>query len=130
LAKQPKIKKQVPFEFALDALAEAHPYTRPMFGCTAVYVKDQIVLVLRDRDDSPKDRGVWLATTAEHHASLKKDFPSLRSIQLFGPGETGWQVLPVDADDFEELVLKACGLILKGDSRIGKVPKGKAKRRR
>jgi len=40
--------------------------------------------------------------------------------------ETVWQNIPIDEDDFEELVLKACGLILKGDVRIGKVPKERA----
>lgn len=42
---------------------------------------------------------------------------------MFGPGPTGWQILPLDADDFEESVLKACQLVLKNDVRIGKVPK-------
>jgi hypothetical protein len=35
---------------------------------------------------------------------------------------TGWQILPVDADDFEESALRACELVLEGDARIGKVP--------
>jgi hypothetical protein len=35
---------------------------------------------------------------------------------------TGWQVLPVDAPDFEEAALHACDLVLAGDRRIGKVP--------
>jgi len=35
---------------------------------------------------------------------------------------TSWQVLPADAQDFEEAALRACELVLVGDSRIGKVP--------
>ena len=35
---------------------------------------------------------------------------------------TGWQVLPVDAPDFEEAALRACELIVARDPRIGKVP--------
>jgi hypothetical protein len=38
-----------------------------------------------------------------------------------------WQNIPADEDDFEELVLNACHLILKGDVRIGKIPKQKKK---
>jgi hypothetical protein len=118
-----KTKAPRPFEFVLDELEDLDPMTKPMFGALAVYVRDAIVLILRDRPKSPRDNGVWLATTAEHHASLKRDFPSMRSIEVFGPGPTGWQVLPSDAADFEEAALKACELIKKSDPRIGKIPK-------
>ena len=72
-----------------------------MFGCLAVYVKDQVVLILRDHRDHPADNGVWLATFPEHHASLRREFPQMRSIQRFGTPVTSWQVLPADASDFE-----------------------------
>jgi hypothetical protein len=98
-----------------------------MFGCLAVYIEDKIVLILRDGREPSEDNGVWLATTAEHHASLQLDFPSMRSIQLFGRDTTHWQVLPVDAADFEAAALRACALILARDPRIGKVPKSRAK---
>ena len=117
-----KRRKPVPHEFVLDALAARRPYTHPMFGCLAVYIGEKIVLVLRDKDTSTADNGVWLATTPEHHESLRREFPNMRSIQLFGKAVTGWQVLPVDAPDFEEAALHACDLILAGDPRIGKVP--------
>jgi hypothetical protein len=94
-----------------------------MFGCLAVYVEEKIVMILRDRDDSPVDKGVWLATTAEHHASLRREFPRMRSIRLFGTEATHWQVLPADEPDFEEMALRACELIRARDPRIGKVPK-------
>ena len=94
-----------------------------MFGCLAVYFEDKFVLILRDRPDSPRDNGVWLATTAPHHASLQREFPSMRSIRLFGQKTTHWQVLPVDAPDFEAAALHACALIIGRDPRIGKVPK-------
>jgi hypothetical protein len=68
---------------------------------------------------------VWLATTLEHHASLGREFPSMRSIRVFGGEVTGWQVLPADAADFEEAALHACELIVARDPRIGKVPKKK-----
>ena len=55
--------------------------------------------------------------------SLRHELPNLRSITVFGVGESGWQVLPVDAEDFEKSVLLACALVRAGDPRIGKVPK-------
>jgi hypothetical protein len=100
-----------------------------MFGCTAVYVGDKIVFILRQKGNPIPDDGVWLATTAEHHESLQKDFPTMRSIELFGPGPTGWQVLPADSDDFEDNVLKACAFILQSDPRIGKIPKSRWKKK-
>ena len=70
-----KPRKAVPHEFVLDAIAALSPVTRSMFGCLAVYVGDKIVLILRDKRDGDADNGVWLATTEEHHESLRRDFP-------------------------------------------------------
>ncbi len=118
-----KQRKTVPHEFVLDALGPLSPRTRPMFGCLAVYVGEKIVLVLRDKRDETQDNGVWLATTPEHHESLRREFPNMRSIKVLGKAVTGWQILPVDAPDFEQAALRACDLILARDARIGKVPK-------
>ena len=98
-----------------------------MFGCHAVYVGNKIVLVLRNRPDHSEANGVWVATKKEHHESLKKDLPSLRSVYLLSDGtaETNWQMVPMDSDTFEEEATKACELILEGDKRIGTVPKSK-----
>ena len=115
-------RKPVPHQFVLDTIAPLSPYTRPMFGCLAIYVKDKIVLILRDKPESTADNGVWLATTEEHHDSLRREFPNMRSIQVLGKPVTGWQVLPADVPDFEEAALRACELVLAGDPRIGKVP--------
>ena len=116
-------RKKVPHEFVLDALAALSPEIRPMFGCLAVYVKDKIVCVLRDkRDATADDDGMWLATTLKHHASLRRDFPNMRSIRVLGKKVTGWQVLSANAPDFEEAALRACDLIVAGDPRVGKVP--------
>ncbi len=115
-------RKTVPHEFVLEALEAAGPRTRPMFGCLAVYIEDKIVLILRDKRDGQADNGVWLATTVEHHESLRREFPNMRSIQVLGKDVTGWQVLPVDAGDFEESALRACEFVIAGDPRIGKVP--------
>jgi hypothetical protein len=126
----PKRRKPVPHEFVLDAIAALSPTTRPMFGCLAIYVKDKIVLILRDKAGATADNGVWLATTEEHHQSLRREFPHMRSIQVLGTNVTGWQVLPVDAPDFEETALRACELVAAGDPRIGKVPGARRTKRR
>jgi hypothetical protein len=121
--------KQIPFGFVLDELAPVDPQTRPMFGCTAVYVGDKIVFALRDKGGGDQDSGVWLATTKDHHASLAREMPNLRSITVFGSGESSWRVLPKTALDFEESVLHACDLVKKGDPRVGTIPKVKKPRR-
>ena len=117
-----KQRKPVPHAFVLDAIAPLSPTTRHMFGCLAIYVKDKIVLILRDKPAQTADNGVWLATTEEHHQSLRREFPNMRSIRVLGKKVTGWQVLPADAQDFEETALRACELVLARDPRIGKVP--------
>jgi hypothetical protein len=118
-----KRARPVPHEFVLDQIASLAPVTRPMFGCLAVYVEEKIVLALRESRQSPADNGIWLATTHEHHVSLRREFPQMRSIRVLGQEPTGWQVLPADDADFEAAALRACKLILARDSRIGKVPK-------
>jgi hypothetical protein len=120
-----KTRNQIPFDFVLDELETLSPITRPMFGCTAVYVGEKIVLILRNKNDGSESDGVWLATTVEHHQSLRAIFPTMRSIGVLGKGVTGWQLLQVNNIDFEESVTKACELILNGDPRIGKIPKRK-----
>jgi hypothetical protein len=81
--------------------------------------------MLREKQKQTEDNGVWLATTAEYHQSLRREFPNMRSIQLLGKEVTGWQVLPADAPDFESAALRACELIVARDPRIGKVPKSR-----
>lgn len=118
-----KHRKAVPFAFVLDALSQLPIETRSMFGCLAIYVGEKIVLMLREKQKQTEDNGVWLATTEEHHQSLQREFPNMRSIRLLGKEVTGWQVLPASAPDFESAALRACELILARDPRIGKVPK-------
>jgi hypothetical protein len=120
-----KQRKRIPHEFVLDALAPLSPRTRSMFGCLAIYVESKIVLILRDKP-ADSDNGVWLATTADHHKSLLREFPNMRSIKVFRKKVTGWQVLPANAPDFEEAALRACELVTARDPRIGKVPKPRA----
>jgi hypothetical protein len=126
-----KAPKKLPFDFVLQELEDLGPFTRPMFGCHAVYVEEKIVFILRDKKNPRVDDGVWVATTLEHHRALKKELPSLRSITVLAGGAvTGWQVLPAESDDFEEAVLRACELVKRGDARIGKVPGARGKKKR
>lgn len=82
----------------------------------------KVVLILRDKRDETADNGVWLATTEEHHESLRQEFPNMRSIRVSRKKVTGWQIIPADAPDFEEAAMHACELVVAGDARIGKVP--------
>lgn len=122
--------RKIPFEFVIESLASLNPRVKPMFGSFAVYVGEKIVLILRDRENHEDANGVWLATSSEHHASLKKDFPSMCSVFILSDGktETEWQMLPLSADDFETSVNKACEFILRGDERIGRIPKARKSR--
>src|ERR1700723_694586 len=78
-----KQRQRTPHEFVLGGLASLSPRARSRFGCLAVYVDEKIVLILRDKQGESADNGVWLATTEEHHESLRREFPEMRSIQIF-----------------------------------------------
>jgi len=119
--------KPVPHPFVVEALAGVVTESKPMFGSLALYVREKIVLILRDKRDGSRDDGVWLATSVEHHESLRRDFPNMRSVGILGLGVTHWQVLAVDTPDFEEAALRACELVSAGDPRIGRVPKSRSR---
>ena len=125
MAKAPK--KEIPYAFVMEELAGVNPYTKPMFGCTGVYVGEAIVLILRRKEKDPENNGIWIATTGDRHEALREQLPSMRSIPLFGPGETGWQWLPEADIRFEEDTFKACELVRKKSLLIGKIPKGRKK---
>lgn len=122
-------KKNIPFDFVLDDLMPLDVTLKPMFGMWAIYAGEKIMLILRQREDQPEKNGVWVATSEEHHKSLKNALPSLRSIFTYegSDKDTEWQLLPVEADDFEASVGKVCELIKNGDRRIGRIPKAKTK---
>lgn len=96
-----------------------------MFGALAVYVGEKIVFLLRDRTDYPGANGVWIATSKNGQESLSAEFPNAQPVRIMGKEIAGWQLLPVDAVDFEESALRACELVLRKDPRIGKVPNSK-----
>ena len=117
-------RKNIPFEFVLDYLTPLDFTVKQMFGMWAIYVNDKIMLILRDRKDFENTNGVWVATSQEYHNSIKTDLPSLTSISNYSGGlkETEWQLLPVEANDFEESVRKVCDMIKRNDRRIGRIP--------
>jgi hypothetical protein len=119
-------KRRAPaFEFVLDELAELEFETRPMFGCTAIYVRDRIVLVLRDKGPSDTDNGVWVAYQPDDEASLLRDFPRLSPIELFAGRTKGWRKLSSSSPEFESDVLQVCEHLRRRDPRLGKVPAGR-----
>lgn len=89
------------------------------------------MLILRDKENHEEANGVWIATSKEHHESLKKEFPSMCSVYLLSDGkaETDWQMLQLSADDFESSVIRLCEFILRGDKRIGRIPKTRKRKK-
>lgn len=124
----PKPKKRVPHEFVVEALAEAHPEVRRMFSGFAVYLGNRLALMLRDHARSPQDNGVWLVLsegTNPADRGLRREFPSLRKIDLLGGVIGHWLLIPSDGPDFESEALHACELLLRRDPRLGRVPKSR-----
>ena len=79
-------KKTVPFDFVFEYLAPLPYVVKPFFGCYGVYAGDKIMLILRERADHTEANGVWIATSYEHHESLKKIFPSLQAVTILNDG--------------------------------------------
>lgn len=134
-------KKNIPYDFVIEALESLNPYVKAMFGAYAVYVEDKLIFILRQKDSYLNDNGIWLATFPEHHESLRKLFPQMRSLELFqtdygttkatpNTAPTAWQNIPENEENFEESALLACELVLKGDPRIGKIPQRRLKKPR
>jgi hypothetical protein len=120
--------KRIPYSFVIEELDSLEPVVQPMFGCFSVYIGDRIVLFLCEREKRPYQKGVWVATTPESYLSLAQEFSSTRSVENPKIGKSPWLMLPADAVDFEEQVLRACELIVRGDPRIGRVPKQRRKK--
>ncbi len=123
-----KPKRKPPHSFVLEAIASLNPEVRRMFSGFAVYVGDRLVLMLRDHVKSPKDNGVWLVLsegTDPSDPGLRREFPSIRRIELLGEKIGHWLVLPSDGPDFERESLHACDLLLRHDARLGRIPQSR-----
>jgi hypothetical protein len=46
-------------------------------------------LILRDKRENTKDNGVWLATTEQHHESLRREFPNMAIHSCTREGSNG-----------------------------------------
>ena len=118
----------VPHTFVLEALDPLHPEVQRMFSGFAVYSGDRLLMMLRDHVKSPQDNGIWLVLSEDTDPadeSLRRDFPSIRRIELLGGKIGHWLLLPSDDDAFEQLALHACELILGHDPRLGRVPQSR-----
>jgi hypothetical protein len=123
-----KPKPKPPHSFVLEALSAQSPEVRRMFSGFAVYIGDRLFMMLRDHVKSPQDNGVWLVLAEgvdPADKSLRRDWPSLRSIQLLGNKINHWLLIPSDGDDFEGEALHACDRVMRGDSRLGRVPQSR-----
>ena len=99
-----------------------------MFSGFAVYVGNRIVCMLRDHEKSPVDNGVWLVLsdgTSSEDAGLRREFPSIRRIVLLRNKIRHWLLIPSDGPNFEREALHACDLLLRHDSRLGRIPESR-----
>src|SRR5260370_1995639 len=127
MPRTPKPKLRIPHTFVLEALAPLSPEVRRMFSGFAAYVGDRLVLVARPHQVS---EGQWyLAVLAEGvdpaDASLRRDFPSIRSIQLLRNKISHLLLIPSDSADFDRAAVDACDLILSHDPRLGRIPRSR-----
>ena len=129
--------KEFLLEQFLEPLMEDDSYfTKKMFGGLAIYYNGLMVLILTEK---PGDRdwkggkfsfdiwnGVLVATSREHHESLKKDFSALINHPLIEK----WQYLPMADSKFEEQFDQLVELVMNNDTRVGIVPGAKKKKRK
>jgi hypothetical protein len=123
-----KPKPNPPHSFVIEALSARSPEVRRMFSGFAVYIGDRLFMMLRDHVKSPEDNGVWLVLAEgvdPADASLRRDWPSLRSIRLLGNKINHWLLIPSEGDDFETEAMHACDLVLRSDPRLGRVPQSR-----
>ena len=117
-----------PHAFVLEALAPLNPEVRRMFSGFAVYVGDKICFMLREHAKSPQDNGVWLVLgdgVNPADPGLRREFPSLRAIELLRSKIGHWLLIPSDGPAFESEALHACDLLLNRDPRLGRIPESR-----
>jgi hypothetical protein len=111
--------KPIPFDFVFDYLPTSI-IVKKMFGMHYIYLGKRIMLILRRRDNESDLNGVWVATSKEHHGSLKIEIPELGAFFINGDERHGnWLLIPDNAEDFEGAAIKVCELISHHDPRIG-----------
>jgi hypothetical protein len=109
----------IPFDFVFDYLPTGIA-VKKMFGMHYIYLGKRIMLILRKRDNESDLNGVWVATSKEHHGSLKNDIPELGAFFINGDERHGnWLLIPDNTEDFEGATIRVCELISHRDPRIG-----------
>jgi hypothetical protein len=116
------VNREIPFDFILDYLLRIETEIRPFFGMFSIYSGEKLLLMLRDRKNEPEMNGIWIALN-KGHESLRAALPGLRPYPGARPNkkDDGWLHIPPDADDFEQLAIRICELIVHRDPRIGKI---------
>ncbi|SDF74063.1 hypothetical protein ACRQ5D_29215 [Mucilaginibacter sp. P25] len=85
------------------------------------------MLIFRKVSKNPQHNGIWISTTRENHASLKREIPAVTDFVLDEGFDTAWLLLSDSHDDFENSAIQLCELVSRRDKRIGKVtPKSAA----
>ncbi|HET6253427.1 MAG TPA: CocE/NonD family hydrolase [Puia sp.] len=116
------VNREIPFEFILDYLLPIEMEIRPFFGMFSIYSGDKLLLMLRDRSNEPEMNGVWIAMNKGHEA-LKLEMPGLREYPGARPNkkDNGWLQISPDEDNFEQMAIRICELIVHRDPRIGRI---------
>jgi hypothetical protein len=116
---------KIPFNFILDYLTGIDIVIKPMFGCYGIYSGGKLCLFLMNREKPLTRRekeafqkGVYVATWADHINSLKKVFPTAE-FEMLKEGKV-WIFVPVSLAEFEEYVIRACEMLSGGEPRIGR----------
>jgi len=109
-----KIKKAHALQWLFESLEDQPTFLqKKMFGCEAAYLRGRLVLVLADGKEPWN--GLLICTSREHHASLQKQFPSLKEHKILGK----WLYLSQRDSDFENAASNIAILARSGDARIG-----------
>jgi hypothetical protein len=111
---------KVPYDFILRYLYPVRPQIRKMLGGYALILKDDILLLLRERENQPEFNGVFVPTEPQFFDELSRDVHSSNmDFDIDGAPHT-WIFISEDLTNFHEVLQKACELIKAGDKRIGK----------
>ena len=134
-----KAKKEPAFPFIIDEIMSTkiggQITVKPMFGAHAIYRADQILFILRHKEDktTERDNGMWVVSSGEDQAGLMAEFKALRGIQMFsdmkkGGGIGTWINLPEQSPSFESDAISLVELATRFDPRVGKIPGTKKKK--